>query len=145
MYHHLRNCLSDPWLDAHEIRIFPEYFVKEPEGARADLAVVRIQHGARDTHLREQVAEVLALFEIKYKGVASPVSDFTADIQQLLSYRAGHPEAHLYACFVQERTAPDRIMEAFSTGRPSDDRFTGLIAWKQGDWEIKTAEWPTTM
>ena len=85
-YFHLRTKLSD-YLKANNLRIYTEYYISVL-GYYADLAIVQINPESEETHLKDWVTNVIALFEFKYKGGYSKITEsvIKSDIIKLKRY-----------------------------------------------------------
>lgn len=85
-YYHLRTRLADV-MEEHNIRIFTEYYVSEL-GYYADLAIVQINPESEENHLKDWVTNVVALFEFKYKGGYSQITEnvIKSDVKKLKHY-----------------------------------------------------------
>jgi hypothetical protein len=100
LYFHLRTRLSN-LLDSNNIRIYPEYHYKD---CKADLAIVKLNDNpGKSDHLRDDVASVLAINEIKYKS-GSSIQPFEDDIQKIKKYVDMKPndDTQYYLAFVHE-------------------------------------------
>ncbi|WP_129727900.1 hypothetical protein [Ectobacillus funiculus] len=103
IYYHLRTKLSAAFLEANRIRIFTEYHYC---GFRADLAIVRLRQDYEETscYLGDNVEQVLAIIEVKYKG-HSGTEPFEQDITKVKTYIDSVNDEHFtqyYLAFIHE-------------------------------------------
>lgn len=91
-YHHLRNYLSDEFLEKNNLQIYTE-FCDGPlkgTGKRADIAIVQLdEHGIKNneySYIGDYISEVVAIFELKFKGNYNAAKNIQADVRKLHSY-----------------------------------------------------------
>ncbi|WP_078427645.1 hypothetical protein [Alkalihalobacterium alkalinitrilicum] len=90
LYYHLRNQLQSI-LAKYNLRIFTEFHYK---GVIADLAIV-VLNGLDDHtgHLKDEVIDVLAIIEVKYKHGGS-LAPFENDLEKVNNYITIKPIDH---------------------------------------------------
>lgn len=100
IYFHLRNQLTDEFLEENGIRIFTEFYYND---YIADIAIVRLIDKPGQVHLKDEVEEVLAIIEVKYKGDGT-VSPFNQDVLKIQKYIEYNPDAstQYYLAFIHE-------------------------------------------
>lgn len=107
-YYHLRNVLVQNQTGSQRLIVCAEFKPWKGEREAIDLAVVRLPDKKdKNTPLREQIQEVLALIELKYKCKSvSPNSlkkECKKDRQKLLKYARNHQNCLLYEGVIYER------------------------------------------
>ena len=100
LYYHLRQKLSDRWLERNNIRIFPEYHLEN--NCRADIAIVKLYDKRDGKHLSKCEDTVIAIIELKYKGCTDK-KPFLNDCNKLEKYVDDYPNSQLYAGFIHEK------------------------------------------
>lgn len=100
LYFHIRNNLSDSFLEKNRIRIFTEYHYKN---GIADLAIVQLNKNIGGVHLKDEVGNVLAIIEVKYKS-ASNALPFEKDVVKIKDYIETTPfdQTQYYLAFIHE-------------------------------------------
>jgi hypothetical protein len=103
LYFHIRNIIGDQYLQDNSIRIFTEYYLDNNE--RADIAIVRLNNEDGEYfHLSEQVEEVLAVIELKYKATIQTINYFFDDITKVKRYikTRKYKDTQFYLGFIHE-------------------------------------------
>jgi hypothetical protein len=100
LYFHLRNELTDQFLEENNLRIYTEFHYK---GFIADLAIVQLSEQLGKEHLQDEIKSVLAIIEVKYKNGTSDLP-FNHDVEKIKQYLAIQPIdlTLYYLAFVQE-------------------------------------------
>lgn len=102
-YFHLRTKLSN-YLNENNLRIYTEYHVPEL-GYYADIAIVQIDPNSEESHLKDWVTDVIALFEFKYKGGYSKTTEnvIKSDIAKFKNYiQSSNLQCQFYMAVIYE-------------------------------------------
>jgi hypothetical protein len=99
-YYHLRRRLGDHYLLDNHLRIYTEFYYM---GLRADLVVVKLnENPGQNGHLKNDVAEIIAAIEMKYKYDLSD-KPFLSDIEKIRkSIEEYKINALYYLAFIHE-------------------------------------------
>ncbi len=101
LYFHIRNDLTDTFLEENNIRIYTEYYYK---GMIADIVIVQLNEepGYKD-FIKDEVESVLAVIEIKYKGAGNE-KPFEDDVKKIDRYMTTPPndQTQYYLAFIHE-------------------------------------------
>ncbi|MED4019017.1 hypothetical protein [Sutcliffiella cohnii] len=138
IYHHLRTELTDQFLVKNSIRIFTEYHYKN---GIADIAVVQIKRNSSNDYLSEQVENVLAIIEAKYKSGGS-VAPFERDIIKIENYmNLGFSEnTQYYLAFIHETEYAEESEESWLT--PTQQKWAkGKVAELMAYYEYGKLVW----
>jgi hypothetical protein len=86
IYHHLRNRLDKCNLD--NIKVYTEFTnsTLQNSGSRADIAVVKLKDEFDEDYLGDNVDEILAIIEIKFKGNRCAPWVLMSDIDKIKTY-----------------------------------------------------------
>jgi hypothetical protein len=98
LYYHLRRELKDTFLDENKIRIYTEFYY---QNGIADLAIVKLKDEFGQAHLKDEIDEVLAIIELKYKSGVS-TAPFENDTQKVIQYIENNDVTQFYLAFIHE-------------------------------------------
>lgn len=106
-YFHLRNKLTDRFLEENRLKIYTEYY---HDGLRADLVIAKLcEEPGFNGHLRNDVKDILAVVEMKYKYDAN-VDPFKKDIVKVKNYikNLDYKNCLYYLAFIHEVENPSK-------------------------------------
>jgi hypothetical protein len=106
-YFHLRNKLTDRFLEENRLKIYTEYY---HDGLRADLAIAQLcEEPGLNGHLRNDVVDILAVVEMKYKYDTND-DPFKKDIVKVKNYikNLNYINCLYYLAFIHEVINPER-------------------------------------
>lgn len=102
LYRCIKNELGNNIFSQYGIRIYTEY---EYCGKKADLAIVKMKD-VIDTskHIKENIEDVLAIFELKFKNGGYNEKHFMEDVQKIKYYRSHsiNRDCQYYLGFIDE-------------------------------------------
>lgn len=104
-YFHLRNKLTDRFLEENRLKIYTEYY---HDGLRADLVIAQLcEEPGFNGHLRNDVVDILAVVEMKYKYVTN-TDPFKKDIVKVKNYlkNLNYKDCLYYLAFIHEVINP---------------------------------------
>ncbi len=105
-YFHLRNKLTDRFLEENRLKIYTEYY---HDGLRADLVIAQLcEKPGFNGHLRNDVEDILAVVEMKYKYDTSD-EPFRKDIEKVQNYikKLNYKSCLYYLAFIHEVINPN--------------------------------------
>lgn len=106
-YFHLRNRLTERFLEENRLKIYTEYYHK---GLRADLVVVQLcEEPGYNGHLRNDVENILAVVEMKYKFGTND-DPFKQDVVKVKNYinNLDYKSCLYYLAFIHEVEKPNK-------------------------------------